>query len=189
MEIKQDKSIVELKQTIETQVTEVANFKITSNETCEKALQIRKSFLALTKQIKAKEKEATDPIRAGLDVVKGWFAPMKEAVENADTYFNSELERWRIKKEKEAKEKTAEIQEKVVSGKMTLEQAGKQIERAETKASVIPTTKVATVRILDFAKLSDEYKLPDLVKIKSDLKAGKTIEGAELYDEIINVRR
>lgn len=189
MEIEKDKSLVELKEIVANQIAEVRGFKITSNETCEKALQIRKSLLAITKQIKAKEKEVVDPIKKGLDAFKQFFAPLKEEIEIQDEYFNGELEKWRMKKEVEVAKKTEEIQKEVAAGNMTLEQAGNKIAKVEIKASVIPITKVPTVRILDFSKISDEYKLPDLVKIKVALRAGKTVEGAELYDEIVNVRR
>lgn len=191
MEIKtiNEKNMIALRNEVNQEIMGYMDFRITSQEKLETAVIVRKKFLQIRKMIEAKEKEAIDPLKKSIDVIKSWFLPLKTAISEADARYYSEMASWEQKKRKEAEAKAKELEQEIQAGKVSLEQASKKIEKSEEKVNAIPTREITKVRITDFAKLSDEYKIANEVKIKADLLADKKVVGAELYKETIIVNK
>jgi len=186
--IEKEKAITLLNQEVK-DVEDRGRIRVTSQETLEEALETRKLIKEVSKIVDTKKKAMTDPIRQGLEEIRGFFKPYEERIKTVDTWLSGQILTWTEKKEAEARAKAKAEEDKIKEGKTTMEKAGKAIARAEEKVKAVPIREITKLRIIDESKLPREYLMPDEDKIFAALKEGKKVEGAELYKEKILINR
>lgn len=126
------------------------------------------------------KKEWVEPFETHLKKLKSLTKPSEEVLKFAEITLKGKILDYRAKLQAEAEVKKAEIEEKVKSGEITIDKAIKTVGKQEAKMENFNVRKDKVVVITDASKLPREYLVPDMVKIKADLKAGKEIPGALL---------
>lgn len=207
------KALVAQSKTFELQVSEI---KIDSADQRANAVNIGIKLNKLSKDLEAERLNQTRPIMDAKQAVDDLFKPYSRACEtmvsklkNAVTVFDSEerrkaaLEQARLQAEAEEaarkeRERLAKLAEKQID-KGQEEKAEETIQKIEQVQTFVPVvtpqivkqkgesvSKVKKFRIIDFAKLPDQYKMSDDVKIRKVVNAlglDANIPGVEVYEE------
>ena len=155
------------------------------------------SILArLKKAIEEKRKEYVGPINEHLKAINEAFKKLTGPLEQADSLTRSKIMAYRTEERRKANE-IAEI------NRLRMEAAQREMElQGELSESVnlveVPTLPPATVRtdlgtlgtsqiwkfeVVDFKVLPDDYKIPDMVKIRKVVTAGASIPGVKSWKE------
>lgn len=156
------------------------------------------------KRVEEIEKEHTAPMAAALKDARNKFAmrldPYKK-MENMlrlalNTYVQEQERIARVKAE-EAEKARIEAEKKALENKVNAETGEIAPDAPElpvvapveapdlnrrTEAGLVHTRKRKVLRIVDFSKLDDKYKLPNEVLLRQELLEGKMIEGAILEE-------
>jgi hypothetical protein len=116
------------------------------------------------------------------------YSPIKEfegEIKKIEDYHKSEQLDWLKKLQKEEDERKAKIEEQLAKEEITLEQAGSKIEKIESKVGAIKgVTTRKVVKIVDFAKIPDKYKLPNMPLLNEDILRGNMdIPGTQIGEE------
>jgi len=159
------------------------------------AKTFRKNTVAYFKHWDTEEKEATKPILQGLEKVRSWFRPIKEAAKQAKeiidpkiTAFETEREQARLAEEAKLREQARVKEQKLLEQAKALEAKGKTVQAAAKveAAQSIPTPAVMPsipkvegtyhreewdAEIVDRKLVPYEYWLIDEAKIKKIVKA------------------
>lgn len=150
----------------------------------------------LRKAIEGKRKEYTAPIKEELDKVTDAFKMVAEPLAEADRITREKVLVYRREQERKAREAEeinrlrmeAARKEMELKGELTepvnlVEVSPAPVAHVKTEVGNLGTPKVWRFEVMDFAKLPDEYKQPDLVKIRKVIIAGVTIPGIRAWQE------
>lgn len=141
------------------------------------------------KAMEARKKEIVGPLRQQLDTVNKAFNELMVPVLEAD-----QLTRMKIREFQEIENQKAELARREAAakgGETTIAQEPVP-ERTRTEMATLGGRDVWKARVVDFAKLSDEYKLPNESMLNAYARTHKgqgSIPGVEFYnDRIVTVR-
>ena len=159
------------------------------------ALNFRKSTNAYFKHWEGMEKEATKPILQGLEVMRSWFRPIKDAAKLARetidpkiTAFETERERLRLAEEAKLRNQARVREQKLLEDAEKLKAKGKDVQAAAKveAAQSIPTPAVMPtipkvegtyhreewdIEVVDRKLVPYEYWLIDEARIRKVVKA------------------
>lgn len=150
----------------------------------------------LKKAIEGKRKEYTAPIKEQLDAVTDAFKAVADPLSEADRITREKVLAYRREQERKAREAEeinrlrmeAARKEMELKGELTepvnlVEVSPAPVAHVKTEVGNLGTSKVWKFEVVDFAKLPDEYKQPDLVKIGKVVRAGVNVEGVRTWQE------
>ncbi|MCK9318914.1 hypothetical protein [Methanoculleus sp.] len=177
-------SIIKAKEGLEL-LKENARFKINS----QKKLEESKEIMVSVKEEKENAKLLRDwyykPI---YDFSQLIYRPIKEyedEVKKIEDFHKAEQLAWLRKLQEEEDKKRKEIEEKLEKEEISLDQAGKKLEKVESKVEAIKgVTTRRVVKIVDFAKVPDKYKLPNMPLLNEDILRGNVeVPGTQVVEE------
>lgn len=174
-----------------------AEHRVVANQVEVKAATEDLSSMAnLRKAIEAKALEYALPVKAHLNditsVFKGMLDPLREAVQitkDKVLAYNQEQERLRQEQEEiNRMQREAAARQAVIDGYLDEIPEDKPLvaeppKHIRTDVGMATTTTVWKFEVIDFALLPDQYKLPDMVKIRKVITAGATIVGIRAWQE------
>ena len=180
------------------------------------AMNFRKSTNAYIKHWEAMEKEATKPILQGLEVMRGWFRPIKNAAKLAKetidpkiTVFEQAREKARLAEEARLREKARAEERKLLEQAQALKEKGKDVQAAakeEAAASIVTPAVMPSIPKVEGTYHREEidieivnpklipfpdYWMLDEKKIKATAKADpeKEIPGVRIFKRRIQASR
>lgn len=177
-------SIIKAKEGLEL-LKENARFKVNS----QKKLEESKEIMVSVKEGKENAKLLRDwyykPI---YDFSQLIYRPIKEyedEIKKIEDFHKVEQLGWLKKIQEEEEKKRAIIEEKLEKEEITIEQAGKKLEKVESKVGAIKgVTTRKVVKIVDFSKIPDKYKLPNMPLLNEDILRGNMdIPGTQVVEE------
>jgi len=185
MEILQ-KEIQVLEKQVSPLVKDASEYKVASVEDIDKASVILKKLRDTERFIETKRKEFTQPLNQSLRAINATFKQIVEPMFQARMLLTGKIVDWkkteheRIEKEETRRRKIQEAHEK----------AGHEVkapvilEKPDNKIGNVQTRKVWKFKVVDFSKLSDEYKMINNVAINQAIRYGvREIKGLKIYQE------
>ena len=185
MEILQ-KEIQVLEKQVSPLVKDASEYKVASVEDIDKASVILKKLRDTERFIETKRKEFTQPLNQSLRAINATFKQIVEPMFQARMLLTGKIVDWkkteheRIEKEEARRRKIQEAHEK----------AGHEVkapvilEKPDNKIGNVQTRKVWKFKVVDFSKLSDEYKMINNVAINQAIRYGvREIKGLKIYQE------
>jgi hypothetical protein len=173
------------------QATEVkkkaGQLKITSQAKVVEAQDFRKKIATAIKLVKGKRDEIVKPLRVSIKKTQELFNPIIDEMTATDVDIKMAMEKYVRQQQLIIEEKKKEIEQKVDSGEISFEKAGKKIEKAESKVNAVKTRNIQEVIITDTKKVPDEYYVIDMVKLRKDALAGIKIAGVKVESKTIVV--
>ena len=157
-----------------------------------------------------KKKEYTGPVRMLLADINGIFDRILEPITEADTILRGKHQAYVVeqRRQEEQQNRIVRLQAEAADAKRALEDDGVEVPELEAiEVEVVPapertrgksgalvsTTKKRKARVVDFAALSDDYKVADMVTLNAlakNRKGENPPKGVEFYiEEGIQVRR
>ena len=150
----------------------------------------------LKKAIEEKRKEYVGPINDHLKTINDAFKNFTEPLNQADSITRQKILDYRKEQERirQEQERINELRLEAARAEMQLkgelaESVGivevkpEQPKHYRTETGTLGTMKVWRFEIIDFSLLPDQYKLPDMVKIRKVITAGATIAGVRAWLE------
>lgn len=140
------------------------------------------------KMITDQKETITKPMNEALRSARAFFSPMERQWETAEGMVKKKLLDYQIAQTKIADKKTAVIEKKVESGKMSFDKAVEKIEAVAPQKTISTDTgsvqfrKVREVVIENEALIPREYLMLDMAKIKKVALAGVKIAGVTVVE-------
>lgn len=181
-------------ETYKSQVTELEHkaneLTITTPEENAFAIELKAKLDATGKDIKVKKETITKPLNAALKAAREMFAPVEAMFANADATVGRKLLDYKRKIDEENRKKESQIAARVEKGTMRLDTAEKKLEQlpqiqktTHTDAGAVQFRVIKKVRIIDEAKIPDQYWVLDMVAVRRDALSGTLTSGVEVYNE------
>jgi len=154
---------------------ETSNFKVTSKMKLAESSALLGSLKTFKKNLDNLYNDFYKPLR---DLTQEMlYKPIKEQrdiLEKIETDHKEQQIKWSNKKREEAKIEEERLEKELQKGNIGLEQVGKKLERKEEKVEAVKgITTVRIPKVVEFAKVPDEYKLINMPLVK---EKGKDIE-------------
>ena len=151
----------------------------------------------LKKAIEDKRKEYTQPINDHLKAVNEAFKTFTDPLNNADKVTRQKILDYRQEQERIRQEQERINQLRLEAARAEMELKGELTESVDliemqpgqpnhyrTDSGTLGTMKVRKYRVVDFAKLPDQYKIENSALLNKVVKAGiPEIPGVEIYTE------
>jgi len=174
---------------------------ITSDDNVKSATNDLSIISGLKKAIEEKRKEYTQPINDHLKAVNEAFKAFTEPLTQADKItrtkildYRAELERQRqeaediARIEQELAERKAALTGEPVVAPEVVEAPPVAPDRYHTEMGTLGKAVIWKFEVVDFSLLPDDYKLPDMIKIRKVITAGAKILGVRAWrDETLRV--
>lgn len=184
------KEIAVVKQQATKALTAANDLVIASQEDMTAATDVLSKIKTVGKMIKERKEAITRPMMESLNSVRDLFKPIETNHADAERIIKGKMLNYQDAVEKKDREERERLAARVEKGTMKPETAVAKMEampevQASTQGKVgaIAFRTVKKYRVVDEAKLSREYLMPNMAKINEALKAGKTVEGVEAYEE------
>lgn len=144
----------------------------------------------VAKMIKERKEAITKPLMEALTSARDLFKPIEQNLAAAEAIMkNKMLAYQRIVDEKAEKDRLA-LAKRVEKGTMKPETAVAKMEgiqdaptSVQGKSGAMSFRTVKKYRVVDASALPREFLTPDMGKITEALKAGRSVPGAEMYEE------
>jgi len=197
----EDAVVVKLRDEAMRLVSYAQGFEVTNPSDVKRATEDLSLIANIKKALEAKRKEYTEPLNGYLKDINATFKSISGPVEEADRLlrntvirFNrrqADLQAEAIKREELRQQlaeadaaimrKTGEILDSPPPAPVV---TAAPVTKAYTGVGTMGTRKAMKWREVDFAKVPDEYKMLDAIKIGKVVRAGVTsIPGIEIYPE------
>lgn len=150
----------------------------------------------IKKGMEERRKEYIKPLDDHKKAINDVFRTLMMPIETADKLtrdkilvFNTEQEHFHKEQEEinrlriEAAEKEMLLKGELTESVGLIEVTPQTPHHIATDMGMLGTTKVWKFEVTDFSLLPDQYKLPDMVKIRKVIIAGATIEGVRAWQE------
>lgn len=169
---------------------QVNGIVIDSAESYAQAIDVVSKLKTIATTLKDRKEAITKPLNEALKSARELFAPVELQYSNAESIIKTKIVTYKRKIDEDARIAEAKIAEKVETGKMSVETAGKKIDNlahVETttrgKVGEVQIKKIKKVRIIDELLIPREYLITNDVLIRKQALAGISIPGVEIYDE------
>lgn len=169
---------------------QVNSIVIDSPETYAQAIDVVSKLKTIATTLKDRKEAITKPLNEALKSARELFTPVELQYSNAESIIKNKIVTYKRKVDEEARIAEAKIAEKVESGKMSVETAGKKMENLEKvdtttrgKVGEVQIKKIKKVRITNESLIPREYLITNDVLIRKQALAGIEIPGVEVYEE------
>lgn len=169
-------------------ISSVMQLKVVSTPTFNQAGEAMNVLRETKKFLKEKKDSILDPLNIAVKNIKSLFEPAETKCVEAEAYLKIQISAYNVKLQAEEKKRAEEAAKQIENG-ADIEKATKKMEKTQEKINKIPTRKVWRLKILDFTKVSNDFKVLDEQKALKAAQAGITVEGLEFYQEEIIVNR
>lgn len=169
-------------------IGEALQLKVNSDPTFKQASVFMGVIREAKSLLKEKKKSILEPLKEAEANVKLLFEPAEKKVGIIEIYLKDQIQKYNDRLLIEEKKRAEEAEKKIENG-VTLSEATKKLNNIKEKAESIPTRKVPRVKIVDFSKVPDEFKVLNESKALSAHKSGVEVSGLEFYVEEIIVNR
>lgn len=141
--------------------------------------------------IKAQEALVVNPLKQALKAKQAEFAPLKLKLTSLVVAIRTKMSEYQTAEMRRVAEEKAKIASRIKEGKGNLsvetgvariEAIEKPEEAIKTEAGKVSFVTQTKLQITDVSLIPREYLVPDEKLIKEELKAGKTVKGAELIE-------
>ena len=187
-EVKKELSLVE---------KNIQKFQVKKIQSDNELEKVSKFFLDIRNyklKIQEKKNSILRPLNEAIKNIRQLFFPIEKKLEDAELSVKKEIEKYHLEKEAKAEKEKQKIAEKVESGKISFEKAIEKVEKIEeapkniqSENGIIGFRTIKKVVIENPELLPREYLVPDEVKIRRDVLAGKEIPGVKIYEEKVSV--
>lgn len=103
------------------------------------------------------KKEATDPLNKSLKIIRSWFAPVEDKVQEQISKLGYSILTYKREQDLKAEEQKRKTVDKLEKGEIDIEKASVKIEKIESKTAPISTMKTRAIEIVDENLIPDEY--------------------------------
>lgn len=165
---------------------ENARFKVNSQKKLEESKIVLTNIKAMKDNAKFLKETYYKPISDFIkDKIYSPIKSLEDEIKSIEDFHKTEQLAWLRKLQEEEEKKRIEIEEKLEKEEISLEQAGKKLLKAESKVGAIKgVTTRKVVKIVDFAKVPDEYKIINMPAInEAVLKNGLDVPGTQIVEE------
>jgi len=190
------------KQTIEIDATNAVELVKEKADSIGQALELRvnsdptfkkaSDFMGVVREAKSllreKKKSILEPLKEAKANIELLFEPAEKKVGIIEIYLKDQIQKYNVRLLAEAKERAKEAEEKIEAG-ATMTEATRKLNNTKERVESIPTRKVTRIKIADFSKVPDEFKVLNESKALSAHKSGVEVSGLEFYVEEIIVNR
>lgn len=187
IEINPDQAVALVSQKADS-ISEALDLKVISDPTYEQAGVYMGQVREAKTLLKDKKKTILDPLKLVKEATEELFEPAEKKIEVIELYLKSQIDGYRLKLQKEADERAKEAEKKIEKG-VELSVATKKVVNTQAKIEKIPTRKVWRIKLVDFSKVPNEFKLLNESKALESAKLGVKVEGLEFFQEEITVNR
>ena len=177
-------SLVKAKEGLEL-LKEKARFKVNSQKKLEESQEIMGSVKEIKENAKVLRDWYYKPIYEFSQLIYKPIKEFEDEIKKVEDWHKLEQLDWLRKLKKEEDERKAKIEEQLSKDEITLEKAGTKLEKIEAKTEAIKgVTTRRVVKIVDFSKISDKYKLPNMPLLNEDILRGNiVVEGTQIVEE------
>lgn len=187
-------------QTIEKQIAPIIDkaFEITikSADDMKGASETLSQLNQFNDKITEEKEKVTKPLLEALNAERSRWKPLETVYKKAIDYLRGEMSEYQTAEIKRQRDEEAKIAARVGDGKgkikiETAEKKFSEIERVDekvaTESGLVKFREDKVLKVIDLTKIPREYfELNESLLLK-DLKAGKTVEGAELEVKMVPV--
>jgi len=172
-------------------IKEGQSFKITSPEDMSKSAELLSRCNRYLDSLTLEKEKVTKPLNEALKEVRGRYKPVETALTSTIAALRSEQSRYQTEQVRIQREAEAKIAARVKEGKgnLKIETAVKKLAEVDRPEVVVATESGAlkfrtsqVLKVVDLAKIPKSYFDLNESRLTKDLKAGKTIPGAELEE-------
>ena len=167
-------------------VSQADGYKIDSVEAVDEASIFLKKVRDTERSIEAKRLEFTQPLNQSLRAINATFKKLKEPLFQARMLLTGKIVEWktaereRLEKEEARRRKIQEAHEK----KGHEVKAPIVLDRPDNKIGNTQTRKVWTFEVIDFSKVSDQFKAIDRSAVMTAIRLGVREEkGLKIFQE------
>lgn len=167
--------------------------QIKTDDDMKEAITARKEIKAVGNKFDELKSRYTRPANDILKQAREMFGPVIKIYEEAEKIINNKMISYDGIKRNKAAKKMAELEAKIMAGKISLEKASVKMEKVAApnnynsgENSLIFRT-IKDVEITDKNRIPSQYMEPNLSFIKTELLKGIKIPGAELIEKRIPV--
>ena len=167
-------------------VSQADGYKIDSVEAVDEASIFLKKVRDTERSIEAKRLEFTQPLNQSLRAINATFKKLKEPLFQARMLLTGKIVEWktaereRLEKEEARRRKIQEAHEK----KGHEVKAPIVLDRPDNKIGNTQTRKVWTFEVIDFSKVSDQFKVIDRSAVMTAIRLGVREEkGLKIFQE------
>jgi uncharacterized FlgJ-related protein len=182
---------VEITKEAVTFILKAENLKILSDKDNIKAVEMLSKMNKFMDKITEEKEKVTRPLLDALNAERARWKPLEEQFKPAIEILRKKIGEYRTLIVRKQEEEQRKIADKVSSGNMTTEKAVAEIsntridKKIETALGDVKFRPSKVLKIIDISKIPEEYFMLNDKMLLDDLKAGKTIPGAEI--EVIQV--
>lgn len=162
------------------QMRKVSNLEIKTQEDFDTAGKLLKNVKELAKGAKAREESITKPLTKVIADVRDLFRPFLSSVKELEEDTKTKMLAFANKADEKKEKLMKDFQEGKIKNVQTVVSKTNALEIENGDAKI---KKVWTAVCVDEKKTPREYLVPDEVKIKEALKAGKKVPGWEWRQE------
>ena len=186
---------VVLQTTLAPIVTEALGVIVKNDDDMLRATDYLSRLNKINDQITEEKERVTKPLNEALRVERGRWKPAEDMYKKGIEWLRLQTSKYQTEKIKKQREEEAKVAQRLAEGKISVEKAGKQLEKLEVVDKVEGTEGKLTFRetqvlvIVDAKQIPREYLVADEEKILEALKAGEKVDGCKLDIEMVPVNR
>lgn len=177
-------SVVKRQTTIATQ--QATDLVVKTEEDYAVASDLLGKIKKVQKLVKQEKDKVLGPLLEAERAERGRWKPVEEDAANAESIIKNKMVTFVNQKEAQRQKEEAKIQEKLETGKISMDKAATQMEKvtqAPSQVGASTVRKVRNVYVVDEALIPRQYLQVDMVKVRKDALAGVTIPGVEVREE------
>ena len=195
-----DEAVVKLRDEATRLASYAQGFVVANPSDVKRATEDLSMISNIQKALEAERKKYTEPLNAHLKEINTTFKTITEPLDTANKTLRSKVQEYNneqkrlqqeVEKAQEFLRQAAEIQAKLTKETREIFDApplapivtAAPVTKVYTDVGTMGTRKVWKFEVVDFALLPDEYKLPDMVKIRKVITAGVAIPGVKAQQE------
>jgi hypothetical protein len=189
-----EKSLVPLKEKIESIAVAVGSFSIKSNDDLKMATAMLSEMNKYADKVKEKKEEITKPINNALKSARALFKPVEEVYENAISSLRLKMTVYQTEQVRIRKEEEEKIAKKLIEGKIKINTAVKKIENLSevekevaTDSGLVQFREVKRFEVIDIKELPIEYHMANEQMITKAMKDNIEIKGVRYFVEQVPV--
>ncbi len=156
---------------------------ITDDESLEEASKFLSKINKILDAIQSEKLKITAPLNEALKVERARWKPLETVYEDLIADTRNKLSLYQTAKMKQAEADYVKIAKQVGNGKLNIDTAQEKIEQInqpQKKVAKVSFREDKVLKIVNIAKIPDEYWVVDEKAVKEALKAGKEVPGAVL---------
>jgi len=162
--------------------------KVKNPTTFEQAVEVMKAVKEAKLFLKDKKNNILNPLSTAVKNIKSLFQPAESKALMIESHLKEQVTSYNLKLKAEEDKRAKQAEKDIAKGK-PIEKSIEGLEKTQEKIQAIPTRKIQKIRIIDFSKIPDEFKILNEPKVKESFKTGIKIKGLEEYFEEIIINK